>query len=74
MFQDAYIDKEENRKVLELIIKFLTDESLNLNQIDSEDADVNEYNFIPNINKEKTLSLNTWKIQKNFVYLGIIIN
>lgn len=51
IFHDTYIDKEENRKILEVIIKYLTDDSCVLNQIDSEDPDVNEYNNVPNINK-----------------------
>lgn len=51
IFQDSYIDKEENRKILEFLIRCLTDDTVILNQIDSEDPDVNEYNYIPNINK-----------------------
>lgn len=51
IFHDNYIDKEENRKLLEAIVKSLTDEQFQLNQIDCEDPDVNEYNHIPHINK-----------------------
>ncbi|CAF0815531.1 unnamed protein product [Brachionus calyciflorus] len=50
MFHDNYIDKEENRKILNIIIKYLTDETCVLNQIDCDDPDINEYNNIPNIN------------------------
>jgi intraflagellar transport protein 52 len=51
IFQDSYLDKEENRKILEVLIKYLTDDSLLLNPIDSEDPDVSEHNHIPNINR-----------------------
>ena len=50
IFHDSYIDKEENRKIFEVVFKFLTEESLVLNQIDAEDPEVGEYNLIPNIN------------------------
>ena len=50
IFHDSYIDKEENRKILEVIFKFLTDDTFILNGIDSEDPEISEYNFIPNIN------------------------
>lgn len=51
IFHDTYIDKEENRKLLEVLVRYLTDDSCYLDQIDSEDPDVNEYNNIPNIIK-----------------------
>jgi intraflagellar transport protein 52 len=50
IFHDTYIDKEENRKILEVIFKFLTDDTFVLNSIDAEDPEISEYNFIPNIN------------------------
>ena len=50
IFHDSYIDKEENRKLLEVIFKFLTEDSFTLNQIDGEDPEISEYNLIPNIN------------------------
>ncbi len=50
IFHDNYIDKEENRKILEVIFKFLTEDSFVLNSIDAEDPEISEYNFIPNIN------------------------
>ncbi|RNA21222.1 intraflagellar transport 52 -like protein [Brachionus plicatilis] len=49
IFHDSYIDKEENRKLLQVLIKYLTDDTCFLDQIDSEDPDVNEYNNIANI-------------------------
>lgn len=50
IFHDSYIDKEENHKILEVIFKFLTDDTFVLNSIDAEDPEISEYNFIPNIN------------------------
>ena len=51
IFHDSYIDKEENRRLLDSLVKYLTDETATLNQIDSEDPDINELNYIQNINK-----------------------
>jgi intraflagellar transport protein 52 len=50
MFNDLYIDKEENRKFLEIVLSFLGEDSFILNPIDAEDPDIAEYNFIPDIN------------------------
>jgi intraflagellar transport protein 52 len=50
IFHDSYIDKEENRKLLEVVLKFLTEDTFMLNQIDAEDPELSEYNLIPNIN------------------------
>lgn len=50
IFHDTYIDKEENRKLVEVIFKFLTEDSFTLNAIDAEDPELGEYNLIPNIN------------------------
>jgi intraflagellar transport protein 52 len=51
VFHDSYIDKEENRRLLDSLVKYLTDEACSLNQIDSEDPDINELNYIQNLNK-----------------------
>jgi intraflagellar transport protein 52 len=51
IFHDQYIDKEENRKLLEIILEFLSNsEDFVLNAIDAEEPDVAEYNYIPDIN------------------------
>ncbi len=50
IFHDTYIDKEENRRLLDSLVKYLTDDTVTLNQIDSEDPDINELNYIQNIN------------------------
>lgn len=47
MFSDAYVDKEDNFKIFQLIYKFLTSDEVALNVIDAEDPDITDYNFIP---------------------------
>lgn len=47
MFHDQYIDKEENSKVQDVIIKWLSTDDIKLNVIDSEDPEVNDYHYIP---------------------------
>jgi intraflagellar transport protein 52 len=40
MFHDSYLDKEENSKVLDLILQYLSTDSIQLNAVDMEDAEV----------------------------------
>ena len=47
MFADAYVDKEDNFKIFQLIHKFLTSEEMTLNTLDAEDPEITDYNFIP---------------------------
>ena len=47
MFADGYVDKEDNFKIFEIILKFLTTTEVALNLIDAEDPDVTDYNYIP---------------------------
>jgi len=47
IFSDQYIDKEENNKLQDVIIKWLTTDDLELNVIDAEDPEINDYNYIP---------------------------
>eukprot|EP00051_Salpingoeca_urceolata_P013038 m.163036 g.163036 ORF g.163036 m.163036 type:complete len:418 (+) comp17679_c2_seq3:91-1344(+) len=49
VFQDAYVDKEENGKLLDILLQWLLTESLQLNAIDAEDPDVSDYHFIPDV-------------------------
>eukprot|EP00039_Didymoeca_costata_P031376 m.34440 g.34440 ORF g.34440 m.34440 type:complete len:431 (+) comp8724_c0_seq1:197-1489(+) len=44
---DKYIDKEENMKVFNIILKWLTDRSMKLNAIDAEDPEISDYHHIP---------------------------
>lgn len=49
IFHDTYMDKEDNRRLLAALIRYLTDDAAQLNQIDAEDPDVAEYTHTPNI-------------------------
>ena len=40
IFSDQYVEKEENSKILDVIISFLTTDDIKLNQIDAEDPEV----------------------------------
>lgn len=40
MFSDEYLDKEENKKLLEVLLLLLTSDQAQLNAIDAEDPDV----------------------------------
>lgn len=47
IFGDQYIDKEENNKLQDVIIRWLTTDDFELNGIDAEDPEINDYNYIP---------------------------
>ncbi|KAK2148006.1 hypothetical protein LSH36_521g00012 [Paralvinella palmiformis] len=47
MFSDQYIDKEENSKVLDVLMNFLTRDEVKLNSIDAEDPEIADYNMQP---------------------------
>ena len=47
MFSDQYLDKEENSKIFDLLVRYLTTNKIQLNQIDAEDPDVADYHFLP---------------------------
>ncbi|KAK3790257.1 hypothetical protein RRG08_034820 [Elysia crispata] len=49
MFSDQYIDKEENAKILDVLIQFLTTDEIKLNVIDAEDPEISDYSQLPNI-------------------------
>ncbi|CUT99008.1 intraflagellar transport protein 52 [Echinococcus multilocularis] len=55
MFTDAYINKEDNAKIFDVIISFLTSETFRLNVIDAQDPEIETYFQIPDIS---TLSNN----------------
>ena len=40
IFCDQYVEKEENNKILDVLISFLTTDNMKLNQIDAEDPEV----------------------------------
>jgi intraflagellar transport protein 52 len=47
MFSDEYLEQEENSKVLEVILRWLTTDEVHLNAIDAEDPEVSDYHFLP---------------------------
>ncbi|KAJ3114892.1 Intraflagellar transport protein 52 [Phlyctochytrium bullatum] len=47
MFSDKYLEKEENAKVFDAIIKLLTTDSIQLNAIDASDPDISDYHYVP---------------------------
>jgi len=49
MLSDAYIDKEENSKILDCIINYLTTDNIKLNTIDAEDPEISDYSQLPDI-------------------------
>jgi intraflagellar transport protein 52 len=42
-----YIDREDNGKVFDVILQFLTDDTFKLNAIDSDDPEIADYHSIP---------------------------
>ncbi|KAI6655623.1 hypothetical protein LOD99_2121 [Oopsacas minuta] len=44
---DNYIEKEDNFLLLEIILEWLTGNSININQIDADDPDVSDYYYLP---------------------------
>ena len=51
MMSDSYIDKEDNSKVKDVILSFLTSDEVQLNKIDAEDPEVSDYTMIPDTSR-----------------------
>uniref|UniRef100_A0A7S1N3G7 Uncharacterized protein n=1 Tax=Eutreptiella gymnastica TaxID=73025 RepID=A0A7S1N3G7_9EUGL len=48
MFEDAWLDKDENAKLQEVLFDWLLHSpKVKLNQIDSEDPEINDYHYLP---------------------------
>lgn len=47
MFSDQYIDKEENIKILDVLLQWFMTDSIHLNQIDAEDPEITDYTMLP---------------------------
>uniref|UniRef100_A0A674MPI7 Intraflagellar transport 52 homolog (Chlamydomonas) n=1 Tax=Takifugu rubripes TaxID=31033 RepID=A0A674MPI7_TAKRU len=47
IFSDQYIDKEENSKLMDVVLQWLTTDSIEMNQIDAEEPEITEYTIIP---------------------------
>uniref|UniRef100_A0A8C5WMI3 Intraflagellar transport 52 n=1 Tax=Leptobrachium leishanense TaxID=445787 RepID=A0A8C5WMI3_9ANUR len=51
MFSDQYLDKEENAKILDVLMQWLTTNDIRLNQIDAEDPEISDYTMLPDTSK-----------------------
>nr|XP_002126598.1 intraflagellar transport protein 52 homolog [Ciona intestinalis] len=51
MFSDQYMDKEENARVMDVIIRWLTTDEIELDAIDAEDPEISDYNMLPHTEK-----------------------
>lgn len=47
MFSDQYVNKEENSKIMDVVLRWLTSESVSVNASDAEAAAISEYTMIP---------------------------
>ncbi|TPX60757.1 hypothetical protein SpCBS45565_g07433 [Spizellomyces sp. 'palustris'] len=47
MFCDTYIEKEENGKLLDVLIQFCTTDKIILNSIDANEPDISDYYYLP---------------------------
>ncbi|KAJ0068850.1 hypothetical protein NL108_012092 [Boleophthalmus pectinirostris] len=47
MFSDQYIDKEENSKILDVLLQWFMTDTVQLNQIDAEDPEITDYTMLP---------------------------
>ena len=55
MMSDTYIDKEDNSRVKDVILSFLTSDEVSLNKIDAEDPEVSDYTMIPYSSSRKLM-------------------
>ncbi|XP_043978273.1 intraflagellar transport protein 52 homolog [Gambusia affinis] len=47
MFCDQYTDREENNKIMDVVLQWLMSENIQLNQIDAEDPEIADYTMLP---------------------------
>ncbi|XP_069024240.1 intraflagellar transport protein 52 homolog [Embiotoca jacksoni] len=47
MFSDQYVDKEENSKIMDVVLHWLMTDNIQLNQIDAEDPEISDYTMLP---------------------------
>ncbi|XP_034023391.1 intraflagellar transport protein 52 homolog [Thalassophryne amazonica] len=47
MFSDQYIDKEENAKILDIVLQWLLTDNIQLNRIDAENPEIPDYMMLP---------------------------
>uniref|UniRef100_A0A2K6FLA7 ABC-type uncharacterized transport system domain-containing protein n=1 Tax=Propithecus coquereli TaxID=379532 RepID=A0A2K6FLA7_PROCO len=46
-FTDQYLDKEENRKIIDVVFQWFMTEDIQLNQTDAEDPEISDYMMLP---------------------------
>ncbi|KAJ3304684.1 Intraflagellar transport protein 52 [Blyttiomyces sp. JEL0837] len=51
MFSDQYIEKEENGKLFDVLVQFLTTDKISLNTIDAHEPDISDYHYLPDTAK-----------------------
>lgn len=51
IFSDQYLDKEENSRVMDVLVQWLTTDEIKLNVIDAEDPEISDYNMLPHTEK-----------------------
>lgn len=49
MFTDAYVTKEDNLKIFEVILNYLATDTVKLNLIDAEDPEIETYYQVPDV-------------------------
>ncbi|XP_061584673.1 intraflagellar transport protein 52 homolog [Cololabis saira] len=47
MFSDQYIDKDENNKIVDVVLQWLMTDNVQLNQIDAENPEIADYSMLP---------------------------
>ncbi|XP_032406366.1 intraflagellar transport protein 52 homolog [Xiphophorus hellerii] len=47
MFCDQYSDREDNSKIMDVVLQWLMSENIQLNQIDAEDPEIADYTMLP---------------------------
>ncbi|KAJ3151652.1 Intraflagellar transport protein 52 [Geranomyces michiganensis] len=47
MFSDSYLEKEENAKLLDVLVQFCTSDKIVLNSIDASEPDISDYHYLP---------------------------
>lgn len=49
MLTDRYIEKEDNALLLQILLQYSTEKDIQLNTVDVENPEINEYHALPNI-------------------------
>ncbi|OON20426.1 intraflagellar transport protein 52-like family protein, partial [Opisthorchis viverrini] len=73
MFSDAYVTKEDNLKILEILLSYLSNDAIKLNIIDAEDPEIEPYHQVPDItslaNNLKSCLQESDELPQNFAEL-----